>query len=238
MALANGWRTPPATKTTDPTLEHPMRDQTWTTAELVALDLEGTGAQDRQNEAILEIAVVPLTEGRPDMDAAWHSRVNPGRWIQPRPWISPGLAEDALADAPSLDSLRDTIAAKLHGRFLVGHNVGVDWRLVHLRLPGIEPVGLIDTARLVRHLRPDIKRWNLTGLLAQYGLDDEVKALVPDGQPHRALWDAVGAALLLAELVAQLPTGADTTLTTLTRIAGLPRHAEQENDDQLTLDLQ
>ncbi|MEU6718968.1 3'-5' exonuclease [Nonomuraea sp. NPDC046802] len=214
-----------------------MRDQTWTAAELVALDLEGTGGQDRQNEAILEIAVVPLAEGRPDMGAAWHSLINPGRPIRPRPWISPGLTGAALAHAPSLDELRSTIAEKLHDRILVGHNVGVDWRLIHLRLPDIEPVGLVDTARLARHLRPNLKRWNLTGLLTEYGLEDQVKALVPNGQPHRALWDAVGAALLLAALVGQLPDKADTTLATLTRVAGLPHRPERE-DDQLLLDLQ
>jgi DNA polymerase-3 subunit epsilon/exodeoxyribonuclease X len=215
-----------------------MRDQTWTAAELVALDLEGTGAQDRQNEAILEIAVVPLAEGRPDMSTAWHSLINPGRRISPRPWISPGLTRPALADAPSLDALHDTIAEKLNGRILVGHNIGVDWRLIRLRLPDIEPAGLIDTARLVRHLRPDIKRWNLTGLIAQHGLENEVKALVPDGQPHRALWDAVSAALLLAGLADQLPDKAHTTLGTLTRVAGLPHQPEPAADDQLTLDLQ
>ncbi|WP_219518466.1 hypothetical protein [Nonomuraea ceibae] len=113
----------------------------------------------------------------------------------------------------------------------------MDWRLIHLRLPDIEPVGLIDTARLVRHLRPDFKRWNLTGLLADYGLEAEVSALVPGGRPHRALWDAVGAALLLAELVGQLPGKADTTLETLTRVTGQPHRPERESDDQLTLDL-
>ncbi|MEU7749372.1 3'-5' exonuclease [Nonomuraea sp. NPDC049158] len=215
-----------------------MQDQPWTAAELVALDLEGTGAQDRQNEAILEIAVVPLAEGCPDMGAAWHSIINPGRWIRPRPWISPGLSGAALTNAPNLDALRGRIAEKLHGRILVGHNIGVDWRLIQLRLPDIEAASLIDTARLVRHLRPDIKRWNLTVLLAQYGLEDQVKALVPNGQPHRALWDTVGAALLLAELVGRLPDKADTSLATLMRVAGLPHQSERENDDQLALDLQ
>ncbi|MEU8251662.1 3'-5' exonuclease [Nonomuraea sp. NPDC048916] len=172
------------------------------------------------------------------MGAAWDSVINPGRWIRPRPWISPGLSGADLTHAPSLDALRGTIAEKLHGRILVGHNIGVDWRLIHLRLPEINPAGLIDTARLVGHLRPDIKRWKLTGLLAQYGLEDVVKALVPDGQPHRALWDAAGAALLLAELVGRLPDQEGTSLATLTRIAGLPHQPERENDDQLALDLQ
>jgi len=34
----------------------------------------------------------------------------------------------------------------------------------------------------------------------QFGLADQVDALVPDGRPHRALWDAVATAILLDPL--------------------------------------
>lgn len=215
-----------------------MHDQPWTTAPLVALDLEGTGSQDRHDEAILEIAVVPLVEGRPDMSAAWDSLINPERRISPRPWISPHLTASSLADAPILDKVSKVITEKLSGKIIVGHNVGVDWRLIHLRLPHIEPAGLLDTARLVRHLRPDIKRWSLTTLLAQYDLQQQVTTLVPGAGPHSARWDAVGAALLLAELVGHLPAKADTTLDRLAHVAGLEfRDQAGGQDDQLTLDL-
>jgi hypothetical protein len=50
----------------------------WTTAPLVVLDLEGSGAQDRDSEAILEIAIVPLLGWRPgnvgSFPAAWWPR--------------------------------------------------------------------------------------------------------------------------------------------------------------------
>ena len=42
----------------------------WTAAPLVALDLEGSGAQNRDSEAILEIALVPLTAGQADTKSA------------------------------------------------------------------------------------------------------------------------------------------------------------------------
>jgi DNA polymerase III subunit epsilon len=72
----------------------------WTTAPLVALDLEGSGAQVRDDEAILEIAVVPLVAAQPDMTAAHSTLINPGRRIPGRSWISPGLTNTALAAAP------------------------------------------------------------------------------------------------------------------------------------------
>jgi hypothetical protein len=48
----------------------------WQRARLAALDLEGSGVQDRDNEAILEIAVVPLAEGQPDLSHAYSTLVN------------------------------------------------------------------------------------------------------------------------------------------------------------------
>ncbi|MEU4574651.1 3'-5' exonuclease [Nonomuraea sp. NPDC023979] len=216
-----------------------MTDQQWTAVPLVAVDLEGTGSQDRDGEQILEIAAVPLEGGGPDMGAAWDTVLNPGRWISPRPWISPGLAGDALAAAPALADVRGQIAARLDGRVLVGHNIGVDWRLLHRRLPELAPAGLLDTARLVRHLRPGIRRWNLAGALAQYGLEERVRALVPGGRPHRALWDAVAVAVLLPVLVACLPGGGATTAAVLRGIAGVPLGSEQPDveAEQLTFDV-
>lgn len=73
-------------------------DAPWTDAPLVALDLEGSGAQD-DDEAILEIAVVPITGGRPSLDDAYTTLINPQRSIPRRPWISPGLTNRTLAEA-------------------------------------------------------------------------------------------------------------------------------------------
>ncbi|MGW0486210.1 3'-5' exonuclease [Nonomuraea sp. NPDC003214] len=216
-----------------------MIDQPWTAVPLVAVDLEGTGGQDRDNEQILEIAAVPLEGGRPGMGEAWDTVLNPGRWISPRPWISPGLAGDALAAAPALDDVRGQITARLDGRVLVGHNIGVDWRLLHRRLPELAPAGLLDTARMVRHLRPGIRRWNLAAVLDQYGLEERVRALVPGGRPHRALWDAVAAAVLLPALVACLPGGDATTAAVLRNIAGVPLGGERPEAgvEQLSFDM-
>lgn len=73
----------------------------WTIAPLVALDLEGSGAQARGDEAILEIALVPLAAGQPDAAAAYTTLINPGRPIPRRPWMSPGLTTAGLAVAPA-----------------------------------------------------------------------------------------------------------------------------------------
>jgi DNA polymerase-3 subunit epsilon/exodeoxyribonuclease X len=100
-----------------------------------------------------------------------------------------------LAPPPSPTSSRNSPA--VWRTFIVGHNVGVDWHLLHRRCPSIRPAGLIDTLRLAR---PDEKGNNLARLLDCHQLTPKVTELARDSQPHRALWDTTGAALLLQAL--------------------------------------
>jgi DNA polymerase III epsilon subunit-like protein len=194
----------------------------WTTAPLVALDLEGSGAQDRDSEAILEIAVVPITAGQPDMPAAYSTLVNPGRTIPRRPWISPGLTSDVLARAPAPAEVEPELARRVDGRAVVGHNVGVDWRLLHRRYPAIAPAALIDTLRLARSLNLDSKN-SLSALTAHLGLTAQVEHLAAGSQPHRALWDTVATALLLPALIARhWPSGVTLGALLEAAAAGLP----------------
>ncbi|MFI6458104.1 exonuclease domain-containing protein [Streptosporangium amethystogenes] len=197
-----------------------MHDQHWTTAPLVAFDLEGSGSQDHEHEAILEVGVVPLAAGRPDIRNAYDSTVNPGRRIQPRLWSSPGLTNDVLGLAPRLDAIEPELAGRLNGTSIVGHNVNVDWRLLSPRCPGIRPASLIDTLKLARLVHRNTQPRTLTALLAYYELDGEVTKL-SGGQPHRALWDAVGAGLLLGALIRELPHGDSLTVTGLHTVAGV-----------------
>jgi DNA polymerase III subunit epsilon len=167
--------------------------------ELVAIDIEGSGAQDREHEAILEIALVPIVDWQPDIDDAYCTLINPGRSIPQRPWISPGLTDAVLRDAPTLAQVEPELARRINGKYLVGHNVGVDWRLLHRRCPHITPAGLIDTLRLARHLNHAVKR-GLTSVVDQFGLGKDVDQLTSGSAPHRALWDTVAVALLLPVL--------------------------------------
>lgn len=180
----------------------------WATAPLVALDLEGSGAQDHDNEAILEIAVVPFTAGHPDTASAYTTLINPGRPIPRRPWISPGLTSAVLAAAPAPGDVEPELARRVNGHALVGHNIGVDWRLLHRRFPAITPTALIDTLRLARHLKLGTKN-SLTALTTQLELTPQIERLAAGSQPHRALWDTIGAALLLPALIEKAwPAGA------------------------------
>ena len=144
------------------------------------------------------------------------------RSIPRRPWISPGFTAQALADAPAIADIAAEITERLDGKVIAGHNIGVDWRLLSRQCPVISPVALIDTLRLARHLRPAAGSNSLTGLLEHYELTEAVAELAPGSQPHRATWDAIGAALLLARLAADLPGGDQASLADLRQVAGYP----------------
>jgi DNA polymerase-3 subunit epsilon len=187
---------------------------------LVALDLEGSGAQDGEREDILEIAAVRLIDGRPDVATAYATLIDPGRPIPARPWISAGLSGTALAGAAKQEAVEQALAPRLDGAYLVGHNISVDWRLLHRRCPRITIAGLIDTYRLAKTL-PGGGKHGLTDLLARYQLTEAVSEAAPNSQPHRALWDTIGAALLLEALVQERWT-ADPSLPGLLAVAGPP----------------
>ncbi|GIL32059.1 3'-5' exonuclease [Actinocatenispora comari] len=199
-----------------------MIEPTWAEAPLVAVDLEGTGSQDRDQEAILEIAVVPITGGRPVPCSAYSTLINPGRPVPRRPWISPGLNDTVLSSAPPLGDVEPRLAERLTGSWIVGHNIAVDWRLLHRCCLSIQPAGLLDTLKLARAEHPGVRTgMGLTALLDRYELTRETAGAVPSGQPHRALWDAVAAALLLTALVGRhWPTSP--TLAQLREVAEIP----------------
>lgn len=206
-------------------------DMSWTQAPLVALDLEGTGAQDRDDEAILEIALVPITAGRPSLDEAYTTLINPGRPIPRRPWISPGLTDATLAAAPPLSDVTPELLRRLSGKILVGHNVSVDWRLLRRRCPSVQPAGLIDTLRLARHLHPSLRQKSLGALIERYTLNDQVTGLAPNSQPHRALWDTTAAALLIAALINDLPNNKSLSFAELQHISGLELSGSHQHPD-------
>jgi DNA polymerase III subunit epsilon len=211
---------------------------TWKDAPLVALDLEGSGAQDRGDEAILEIALIPIINGQPSTADSYTTLINPGRPIPRRPWISPGLTTQTLTGAPPLSDVTAALTARLNGKVIVGHNIGVDWRLLHRKCPEIQPEALIDTLRLARHISPGTKGKNLTALLDRYQLTDTTSKLAPDSRPHRALWDTTGTALLLTELINKLPDAPTLSLDDLKRIASYPPSKDRRRDvrdGQLTL---
>ncbi|MCM4081872.1 3'-5' exonuclease [Paractinoplanes hotanensis] len=154
------------------------------------------------------------------MATAYTTGIDPGRAIPARPWISPGLAGTALSGQPTLDGIRPALHARLTGAWLVGHNISVDWRLLHRHLPDLSIAGLLDTMRLAKAANLP-SRLGLTNLLAHLNLTAAVTAAAPGSRPRRALWDTTATAMLLPALIRHRFIS-DSTLQQVTAVAGTP----------------
>jgi DNA polymerase III epsilon subunit-like protein len=132
-----------------------------------------------------------------------------------------------MTSAPRLTTVTPHLAARRNGAYLIGHNIGVDWRLLHRHCPSIHIAGLIDTYRLARTI-PTTGSRGLTALLDAHHLTDQVNAAAPASAPHRALWDTIGAALLLDALIRRRWTH-DPALGDLLDVAARTPSADQRD---------
>jgi DNA polymerase-3 subunit epsilon len=196
------------------------------TRRLVAFDLVASGAQDREREAVLEVATVPVLDWEPHVCRQFTTMINPIRPIPRRPWIAPGLSDTELRAAPVFADILPDLAERINATYIVGYNVGASWRVLRQAAPGLRPAGLIDVLRLARAIDPG-HRHDLASVIDQLGLSDAVTALAGDSAPGRALWNCVAAGALLTSL-ARPAFGRSVSIAQLLAVAGVasqrPRH--------------
>lgn len=173
-------------------------------AVITVVDFEGTGVVPPHPDEPWQIGLVQLRRGRMlkasrftsllRVDARPFSRHAPGRHAQLR-------AE--MAAAPRLPELWASLQARLDGPVLAAHNIGTEQRFLRAAFPMHAFAPWIDTLKLVRLVAPDLRSHRLESVIARLGLESRVKLLVPDREPHDALFDAVSAAAVLEFLLAQ-----------------------------------
>ena len=124
------------------------------------LDTETTGLSARKHE-IIEIAII--TEYDDGRIERWESKIKPRRIeaAHPKALEINGYSPDTWADAPDLDEVAETIAMKLKGATVVGHNIAFDIKFIEAALAEskidqkVNHRATIDTITLVReHLLP------------------------------------------------------------------------------------
>lgn len=111
---------------------------------------------------------------------------------------------DIKDTTPHLRDMWPELSSKLEGKVLVGHNVNYDYSLIHKTFPGFKHGGLIDTLTIYRQLYgSQIPDYSLEYLLDTFQLKETLYKLELNDhfEPHRALYDAYGCALLLQRLL-------------------------------------
>jgi DNA polymerase III epsilon subunit-like protein len=164
----------------------------WTAHRYAVVDVEGNGHQPPD---LVELAIVPIEDGRIGDPAAWlvqqHQPITPiARRIH-------GITNAMVADAPRFSDVEAAVRAHLDGVVLIAHNAGVDLGVLRRKMPDLAPTAVLDTLRLARRLLPDQPSHRLGALAEALHLVD---GLPPGLVPHRASYDALVAARLFVYL--------------------------------------
>jgi len=185
-----------------------MNNLHWSECPLVVVDVEGNGQEPHD---LIEIATVQIVNRHALAPRSWG--VRPPRPITDRVIQIHGIT-NAMAEKfqPWATNARE-ILAQLDGRVVVGHNVSVDARVITHTQPDWQPLSLIDTRALAKHVLPGRSDYSLKSLVAD---------ALPDAQawtPHRAADDALVTAKVFLHLVSVLEKRIDLNFLALAQIA-------------------
>jgi ATP-dependent DNA helicase DinG len=162
------------------------------------VDLETTGLPESRSAEILEIGIVLLEPGTPDVGVA-RSFVRPARPIPPLVRRLTGIGDEEVRSAPALAAIREDVRDLLSHRRLVAHQVDFERaflaRDVDASLGGDRFLDTQEILSLTHPDAPDLRLETFTRLL----LDREER--------HRALDDALDAARVLARLAQGAASG-------------------------------
>lgn len=145
----------------------------------VALDIESTGFDPRTDQ-VIEIAAVKF-EGDKVIDT-FETFINPQIAIPKIITHITGIKDEDVADAPTLESLKEKLEEFIGDAPIVGHNI--DFDVNFLRAKGVGVTGpLYDTLQLSMILLPGLASYSLDTLGRVLKLGHEKK--------HRAMGDTV-----------------------------------------------
>lgn len=160
------------------------------TSTYVAVDIETTGLDNREDD-IIEVAAVVFRDDQ--ILEEWSSLVSPERDLPPEIIQLTGITPAMLTNAPTIRQLKGKIREMLGGHVIVGHNVSFDMGFLERSHIGVQQ-HRIDTITLASILLPTAGRYGLQALTQALQLPRSA-----EDRHHRALADArVTAALFFA----------------------------------------
>jgi DNA polymerase III epsilon subunit-like protein len=181
--------------------------------DFVAIDLETTGLDPRQDVAVA-LAAIPFRGGRASPDEGYTRLVNPGRPIPAASQAIHGIGDADVRDAPPVADALGEFLTVCRGRPIVAHTAGFDLTIVNraARAAGLPALGgaVLDVGTLAHGLFPSWWDLSLEGL----GRLLEVEPI----DRHTARGDALTAGLIFLQLVPLLERRAILTLSQALRL--------------------
>ena len=185
-----------------------MNNLDWHQCPYVVIDVEGNGQVPHD---LIEIATVQIIDRQVQPAKSWG--VRPPRPITNRAVAIHGITNEMAAAYQPWSVSSAEILAEMEGRVVVGHNVGVDARVIVHTQPDWQPLALIDTLALAKHVLSGRNEYSLRALVSD---------LLPDitgWTQHRAAGDALVTAHLFIWLASMLEEKLDPSFLTLAQIA-------------------
>ncbi|MFE9425249.1 exonuclease domain-containing protein [Kitasatospora sp. NPDC006697] len=163
------------------------------------VDVEGNGGQPPE---LVEVAAIPVVNGRPVPSSARSTLLRPPTPITPFATRVHHITNQAVATAPTWEQVGAQVHADLEGAWIAAHNAHVDYGVLLRHMPDWRPAGVLDTLRLARRTYPEAGGYSLDALIKLTSID--LASVV--GQRHRAAFDAHATALLLLDLAEHYDT--------------------------------
>ncbi|WP_267086739.1 3'-5' exonuclease [Xanthomonas sacchari] len=185
-----------------------MNNQHWSQCPYVVVDVEGNGQEPHD---LIEIATVQIVDGQALAPRSWG--VRPPRPITDRVVHIHGITNEMAEKFEPWSANAQEILAEMAGRVVVGHNVSVDARVITHTQPDWQPLALIDTHALAKHVLPGRNEYSLNSLV--FDLLPHIKVWTH----HRAADDALVTAQLFLHLASILGKKTDLNFLTLAQIA-------------------
>lgn len=165
------------------------------TQDFTAIDVETTGLNPKM-ERIIEVGAVKVRGGK--VVDRFESLLNPGRKLENRIVELTGITDEMLEEAPSPEEVMPQLLDFIGDDILLGHSLMFDYSFikrlaVNLKLMEAQSTSImgIDTLKIARHFLMELESRSLSYLCQYFDIPHK---------PHRALGDALAAAMLYEKL--------------------------------------
>jgi len=171
---------------------------------ITVLDFETTGSVADYPDEPWQIGLIVLEKGKANREKSLNRFLHVGdRPINPYVPGRHARIRHLLERSPRLVELWHEIRPFIDNQILAAHNTGTEKKILGNVFPAHSDGIWIDTLNLSRQVWPGLLKYNLEYLLEMLNLTEAVRKICPNGHPHDAYYDAVGAALILEMILKQ-----------------------------------
>jgi DNA polymerase III epsilon subunit family exonuclease len=203
----------------------------WGNSNFIVLDLEGTGAQHKEREGIVEIAAIQINNKQLTSNY-FYKLLNPQIDIPPMISRIHGLKNKDLENEPIFDSVKIELFDFLNNKILLGHNVNVDYRVLKLKMPNYTPSLILDTKKISKHFWKNEPKHGLDDLIERFQIENLLTDLPIKRNRHSAYYDAYATGIIFLKMLEEKFTE-ETTLKTVADLCSIYSEPDKSNQTSL-----